>query len=88
MLKDVINDIDLVLVMTVEPGFGGQGFMEDQVPKIKQVAEMIKKSGRQIDLEVDGGINPETAKVVIKSWRECFSCWFKRVQNQRLRRKY
>jgi len=64
-LEPVINDIDLVLIMTVEPGFGGQSFMADQLPKIAEVAAMIKKTGKQIELEVDGGINPETAKQVI-----------------------
>lgn len=56
---------DLVLVMTVEPGFGGQSFMADQLPKIKDIRAVITASGRAIDLEVDGGINPETAKQVI-----------------------
>jgi len=65
VLKDVIQDLDLVLIMTVEPGFGGQSFMADQVPKIAEVAAMIKKTGKHIDLEVDGGIAPETAKKVI-----------------------
>jgi len=63
-LKDVIKDLDLVLVMTVEPGFGGQSFMHDQISKIAEVRAMIKKAGREIDLEVDGGISAETAKLV------------------------
>ena len=57
--------IDVVLVMTVEPGFGGQKFMEDQVPKIAEVKKMIDAGGYICDIEVDGGINPETAKKVI-----------------------
>ena len=57
--------IDVVLVMTVEPGFGGQKFMEDQVPKIAQVKKLIDDGGYTCDIEVDGGINPETAKKVI-----------------------
>ena len=65
VIKDVMDVVDLVLVMTVEPGFGGQSFMHDQLPKIKEVRAMIAKSGREIDLEVDGGINAETAKLVI-----------------------
>lgn len=64
VLKDVIGDLDLVLVMTVEPGFGGQSFMADMIPKIAEVAAMIKKTGKKIDLEVDGGISAETAKLV------------------------
>ncbi len=51
--------VDLVLVMTVEPGFGGQSFMEDQLPKIEAIRSMLKQSQR---LQVDGGINPETAR--------------------------
>jgi len=57
--------VDLILIMTVEPGFGGQSFMTDQLGKIKTVRAMIAKTGRDIDLEVDGGINAETAKLVI-----------------------
>ncbi len=54
---------DLILVMTVEPGFGGQGFMYDQVDKIREVRRMIDDSGLNIELEVDGGINDETAAI-------------------------
>jgi len=53
--------IDLVLIMTVEPGFGGQKFMEDQMLKIKFLSQEIEKRNLNIDIEVDGGINPETA---------------------------
>lgn len=55
--------IDLVLVMTVEPGFGGQKFMEDQIPKIKFLNQEITKRNLDIHIEVDGGINAETAKM-------------------------
>ena len=57
--------IDVVLVMTVEPGFGGQKFMEDQVPKIAEVKKLIMDGGYVCDIEVDGGINPDTAKKVV-----------------------
>lgn len=60
-LDNVIGDIDLVLVMTVNPGFGGQAFIESQLDKISAVRRRIDASGRDIDLEVDGGINLETA---------------------------
>lgn len=54
---------DLVLVMTVEPGFGGQSFMQDQVAKITKFREVIQKEKLQCLIEVDGGINEETAKI-------------------------
>jgi len=61
MLDYVIDEIDLVLVMSVNPGFGGQAFIESQLRKIEAVRKMIDQSGRAIDLEVDGGIDRETA---------------------------
>jgi ribulose-phosphate 3-epimerase len=64
-IEPAMDLIDLVLVMTVEPGFGGQSFMADQIEKITTIAAMIKESGRVIELEVDGGINKDTAKQVI-----------------------
>jgi len=64
-LAYVMNDVDLILVMTVNPGFGGQTFIASQLDKIRELRAMITKSGRDIDLEVDGGINPETAKQAI-----------------------
>lgn len=57
-LSDVVAAVDMVLVMTVEPGYGGQGFMEEMLSKIAQVREMLRDEQR---LEVDGGINPKTA---------------------------
>lgn len=62
MLDYLIDEIDLVLVMSVNPGFGGQSFIASQLRKIESVRKMIDKSGRDIRLEVDGGINPETAR--------------------------
>lgn len=66
-IKDIIEMVDMVLVMTVEPGFGGQSFMADMLDKIAEVRNMIEKSGKEIDLQVDGGINEETARLVVKS---------------------
>lgn len=63
-LDYVMDMADLILIMTVNPGFGGQNFIVSQIDKIQQVRRMIDKSGRQIDLQVDGGINPATAKTV------------------------
>lgn len=67
VLDYVLDKIDLVLVMSVNPGFGGQAFLSSQLPKIEAIREKIAHSGRDIDLEVDGGINPETAKQCIKA---------------------
>jgi len=65
MLDYLIDDIDLVLVMSVNPGFGGQSFIASQLRKLEAVRKMIDKSGRDIRLEVDGGVNPETARQCI-----------------------
>lgn len=62
VLKPFIDELDLILVMTVEPGFGGQSFMDEMMPKLKRVSEMIDTN--RCYLEVDGGINAETVKVV------------------------
>ena len=64
-IAHVMDDIDLVLAMTVNPGFGGQKFIAGQLDKIRTLRRMIDESGRAIDLEVDGGINEETAKQAV-----------------------
>jgi ribulose-phosphate 3-epimerase len=64
-LDYVLGDIDMVLVMSVNPGFGGQGFIPTQLDKIRQVRERIARTGRDIDLSVDGGITTETAPAAI-----------------------
>jgi ribulose-phosphate 3-epimerase len=64
-IDNVLDLVDLVLIMTVNPGFGGQTFIESQLKKVEAAAERIAKSGRKIALEVDGGITPETAKRAI-----------------------
>jgi ribulose-phosphate 3-epimerase len=64
-VEHVIADIDLLLVMSVNPGFGGQSFIPEALTKIKQAKALIGR--RKIDLEVDGGINPETAPLVVKA---------------------
>ncbi len=58
-----LDDVSMVLIMTVEPGFGGQSFMNDQVQKIKDLKKEIQNRGLDIHIEVDGGINQETAKI-------------------------
>ncbi|MBM7715625.1 ribulose-phosphate 3-epimerase [Bacillus thermophilus] len=62
-IKYVLDNIDMVLLMTVNPGFGGQSFIHSVLPKITEVRNMGLKHGVQFDIEVDGGINPETAKL-------------------------
>ena len=62
MLDYLIDEIDLVLVMSVNPGFGGQSFISSQLRKLEAVRKMIDKSGRDIRLEVDGGVNPDNAR--------------------------
>ncbi len=64
VLKPFIPDLDLCLVMTVEPGFGGQKFMPEAMPNLEKLNGYIQESGRKIDLEVDGGINLENAAIV------------------------
>jgi len=61
-LKPYLKDIDQIIIMTVEPGFGGQKFMEDQLLKIEQVKNFISNNQLHVDLEVDGGVNYETGK--------------------------
>ncbi|MBS0274580.1 MAG: ribulose-phosphate 3-epimerase [Proteobacteria bacterium] len=66
-IDNVLDLVDLVLIMSVNPGFGGQSFITSQLKKIEAAANRIAKSGRHIDLEVDGGITPETAKLAISA---------------------
>jgi len=66
-IDNVLDLVDLVLIMSVNPGFGGQSFIASQLKKIEAAANRIAKSGRHIDLEVDGGITPETAKSAISA---------------------
>ncbi|HVE02645.1 MAG TPA: ribulose-phosphate 3-epimerase [Rhizomicrobium sp.] len=66
-IDNVIDLVDLVLVMSVNPGFGGQTFIASQLKKIEAVATRIAKSGRDIALEVDGGINPQTARQAVNA---------------------
>jgi len=64
-IEYVLDRLDLVLVMTVNPGFGGQAFIASQLRKIAAVRAAIDRSGRAVDLEVDGGIDPQTARQVV-----------------------
>lgn len=62
-----VKDVDLILVMTVEPGFGGQAFMESQLDTIRQVRALIERYNPACELEVDGGISPKTAPLVVEA---------------------
>jgi ribulose-phosphate 3-epimerase len=64
VLDYVLEKLDLILVMTVNPGFGGQKFLSSQLRKIENLRKKIDKIGKKIELEVDGGINEETSKIV------------------------
>jgi len=66
VIKEIIQNVDLVLIMSVHPGFGGQSFIEDVLPKIKKTRNIISKLDKEIYLEVDGGINDKTAKTAIE----------------------
>lgn len=65
VIEEVLGELDLVLVMTVNPGFGGQSFINSQLEKIREIRRRIDALGKTIDLEVDGGVNAETAPQVI-----------------------
>lgn len=67
MIEHVLEDVDLVLFMTVNPGFGGQSFIHSVLPKISQVASMIEERNLQVEIEVDGGVNSETSKLCIEA---------------------
>lgn len=66
-LLPYMDMLDLALVMTVEPGFGGQKFMGDMMPKVGELRRVIESRGLDCELEVDGGVNPETAKVCVSA---------------------
>lgn len=65
-LLPFVKDLDLVLIMTVEPGFGGQKFMADMMPKVRELRAFIRKNNFSCRIEVDGGINPETGALTVK----------------------
>ena len=71
-LENVLDDLDLVLIMSVNPGFGGQSFIHSSLEKITQVRKMIDESGKDIRLEVDGGINNETIGLAAAAGADTF----------------
>ncbi|MEH7882818.1 ribulose-phosphate 3-epimerase [Bacillus sp. JJ1609] len=66
-LKHIIEDLDMVLLMSVNPGFGGQKFISSVLPKIRQVKEMADAVNPDLEIEVDGGVNEETAKLCVEA---------------------
>jgi ribulose-phosphate 3-epimerase len=62
-IKSLLHSIDQVIIMTVEPGFGGQSFMDSQIDKIKSISNYIKENNLNVDIEIDGGVNYETGKI-------------------------
>jgi ribulose-phosphate 3-epimerase len=65
VIQWMMDEVDLILVMSINPGFGGQTFMHSQLAKIRALRAMIDATGRDIPLEVDGGVTPETAKLCV-----------------------
>ncbi|MDY6972618.1 MAG: ribulose-phosphate 3-epimerase [Thermodesulfobacteriota bacterium] len=72
ILEYILSDLDMVLIMTVNPGFGGQEFISEVVPKIIMLREIIDKKGLGIEIEVDGGINPENINEVSSAGADVF----------------
>lgn len=67
MIRDILREVDLVLVMTVNPGFGGQSFITLTLEKIKQIAKWRKEFGLSFEIEVDGGVNSSTARTCVEA---------------------
>lgn len=70
--EDLLPELDMVLVMTVEPGFGGQSFMADQMPKVRQVREAVRRSGGEIWVQVDGGVSAATIEQCAEAGADVF----------------
>ncbi|HPB73341.1 MAG TPA: ribulose-phosphate 3-epimerase, partial [Phycicoccus sp.] len=69
---DLLGEVDMVLVMTVEPGFGGQAFMADQLPKVAQVREAVRRHGGEIWIQVDGGVSASTIEACAQAGADVF----------------
>ena len=67
VLEDVIQDLDMVLLMTVNPGFGGQKFIEHSIEKVKKLKTLIQETGSKALIQVDGGVNAETGKRLVEA---------------------
>ncbi len=69
---DLLPELDMVLVMTVEPGFGGQSFMADQMPKVRAVRESVRRHGGQVWIQVDGGVSADTIEACAQAGADVF----------------
>ena len=67
LLEDIINDVDMVLLMSVNPGFGGQTFIENTIKKVRQLRQLITESGSKALIEIDGGVQQETAPRLVEA---------------------
>jgi ribulose-phosphate 3-epimerase len=67
LLEEVIQDLDLVLIMSVNPGFGGQKFIQASIAKVEKLAKLIKEKNAHAIIEIDGGVNLETGKLLAES---------------------
>jgi ribulose-phosphate 3-epimerase len=70
--EELLPEVDMVLVMTVEPGFGGQSFMADQMPKVRQVREAVRRHGGEIWVQVDGGVAADTIEQCAEAGADVF----------------
>jgi ribulose-phosphate 3-epimerase len=70
--EDLLPDLDMVLVMTVEPGFGGQSFMADQMPTVRQVREAVRRHGGEVWIQVDGGVSADTIEQCAEAGADVF----------------
>jgi ribulose-phosphate 3-epimerase len=67
MVKPILEDVDMVLLMTVNPGFGGQNFISSVLPKITAIRQWADEKGQDLEIEVDGGVNEETAQLCVEA---------------------
>jgi ribulose-phosphate 3-epimerase len=70
--EELLDEVDMVLVMTVEPGFGGQSFMADQMPKVRQVREAVGRRGGEVWIQVDGGVSARTIEECAEAGADVF----------------
>lgn len=67
VIEEILPDVDMILIMTVNPGFGGQSFIANMLPKIKKLSAMIAERGLNVDIQVDGGVNATTGKQCVEA---------------------